>query len=120
MIELLFWFTATVFAANQGSVAVVTFPEEAAVRSMQLRWEEKKIPFAHLENRWETVVGIDLDTKPGDHEAEVDVSYSDGRLDKRPIVFRIDAVKFPTTELTVDDQYVQLSPANQQRAAREA
>jgi murein DD-endopeptidase MepM/ murein hydrolase activator NlpD len=120
MIELLFWLSATVFAANQGSVAVVTFPEEAAVKSMELRWEDKKIPFAHLENKWETVVGIDLDTKPGDHEGEVEVRYNDGRIDKRPIVFRIDPVKFPTTELTVDDQYVQLSQANQQRAAREA
>ena len=87
---------------------------------MELHWADKRVVFAHVDNKWETVVGVDLDTKAGDHDGEIDVTYNDGRAEKRPIVLRVAAVKFPTTELTVDDQYVELSPANQQRAAREA
>jgi len=112
-------FAATVFAVNQGSIAFVTFPDQAGVKSMELHWSDKKIPVVHTENKWETVVGIDLDIKAGDHDAEVDVTYNDGKVEKRPIVFSVGSVKFPTTELTVDDQFVRLSPANQQRAARE-
>jgi murein DD-endopeptidase MepM/ murein hydrolase activator NlpD len=112
-------FAATVFSVNQGSITFVTFPDEPGVKSMELRWSDKKVPVVYAGNKWETVVGIDLDTKPGDHEGEVEVKYSDGRAEKRPIVFHVASVKFPTTELTVDDQYVELSPANQQRAARE-
>src|SRR5690349_10238805 len=111
---------ATVFATSQGRVVDMTFPDEPGVKSMQVVWNEKKIPVAHVEKKWETIVGVDLDTKPGDHAANVEVTFADGRIDRRPITFQVAAVKFPTTELKVDDQYVQLSPANQQRAGREA
>src|SRR5205823_11732305 len=116
----LFYLIAMTLAVNEGSVALVTLPEEPGVKSMELRWGDRRVPFVQIQNKWETVVGVDLDTKAGDHEAEIDVTFNDGRTDKRPVVFRVVSVKFPTTELTVDDQYVELSPANQQRAAREA
>jgi murein DD-endopeptidase MepM/ murein hydrolase activator NlpD len=117
---MLFLLFATVLTANQGTVVPLKFPDEAGIRSMELTWETHKVPFARVEKQWETVVGIDLDTKPGDHSGEVAVTFNDGHVDKRPVTFRVAAVKFPTTELTVDDQYVELSPANQRRSAREA
>src|SRR5215469_8217396 len=111
---------ATVFTANQGSIALVKFPGEPGINSMVLTWNEKHIPFARVADQWETVVGVDVDTKPGDYEGQVDVTLADGKVEKRPVTFHVEGVKFPTTELTVDDQYVELSKANQQRAAREA
>ena len=108
------------FAANQGTVVHITIPDETGIKSMTMAWESRKVPFVHNTSGWETVVGVDLDTKPGDHDGEVIVTFADGHIDKRPVTFKIAAVKFPTTELKVDDQYVQLSPANQQRSAREA
>src|SRR5262245_12727818 len=110
---------ATVFATSQGRLVEMTFPEEAGVKSMQVVWNDKHIPVVHNGDKWETVVGIDLDTKPGDHSATIEVTSADGKVERRPITFRVDEVKFPTTKLKVDDQFVNPSPANQQRAARE-
>jgi len=104
MTALILFVLATAFSVNQGSVAFITFPEEAHVKSMELRWDDKKVPFAHVEGKWETVVGVDLDTKSGDHEGVVEVRFDDGRIEQRPIVLSIAAVKFPTTELKVEDQ----------------
>ena len=111
---------ATVFTANQGGIAFVKLADEAGINSMQLTWNQKHVPFAHVGDQWETVVGIDVDTKAGDYEGHVDVTYANGKVEKRPVTFHVEAVKFPTTELTVDDQYVELSKPNQLRAAREA
>src|SRR5215831_11484123 len=102
MAPIILLLVTAVFAVNQGSVALITFPEETGVKSMELRWDEKKVPFAHVQNKWETIVGVDLDTKAGDHDGEVDVKFDDGRIDKRPVALRVAAVKFPTTELTVE------------------
>ncbi len=99
---------------------MVKFPGESGINSMMLTWNEKHIPFARVADQWETIVGVDVDTKAGDYEGQVDVTYANGKVEKRPVTFHVEAVKFPTTELTVDDQYVELSKANQQRAAREA
>jgi len=110
---------AAVFAANQGGIAFITVPEEPGIRSVELRWDGKHVPFAHVGDKWETVAGIDVDTKPGEHDGRLDVTYADGHIDKRPVSLDIAEVKFPTTQLTVEDKYVELSPANQQRAARE-
>ncbi len=119
MSAILTFLLATVFTANQGTIVRMTIPDEAGVKSMMLTWETHHAPFAKVADKWETVVGVDLDTKAGDHEGEVAVTFSDGHVDKRPVTFRVAAVKFPTTELKVDDQYVELSPANLARANRE-
>jgi murein DD-endopeptidase MepM/ murein hydrolase activator NlpD len=111
---------ATVFAAAQGRIVYMTFPEEAGVKAMQIRWNDREIPVVHAAAKWETIVGVDVDVKAGDHDALLEVSFADGRVQQTAITFRVEGVKFPTTELKVDDQYVQLSPANAQRAAREA
>ena len=52
---------------------------------------------------------MDLDTKPGEHKADVLFTMDDGRVDKRQAVIQVVVKKYPTTELKVDDKYVQLS-----------
>jgi murein DD-endopeptidase MepM/ murein hydrolase activator NlpD len=44
----------------------------------------------------------------------------DGRLEKRDAVIKVVAKKYPTTELKVEDKYVELSTANLARANRES
>src|SRR5262245_16862497 len=111
---------AAVLTANQGSVVHLTVPDEAGIKSMELKWEGKTIPLVRTTGKWETVVGVDLDTKAGEHTGEIVLNFENNRADRRPVSIVVESVKFPTTELKVDDQYVQLSPANQQRANREA
>jgi murein DD-endopeptidase MepM/ murein hydrolase activator NlpD len=111
---------AVIFSANQGSAVEVTFPNEAGIQSIDVVWEGKKIPAFRINDVWMTIVGIDLDAKPGDHKADVLVTMQDGRVDKRDAVIKVVAKKYPTTELKVDEKYVELSKANLARANRES
>jgi murein DD-endopeptidase MepM/ murein hydrolase activator NlpD len=45
---------------------------------------------------------------------------NDGRVEKREAAIRVAAKKYPTTELKVEERFVQLSPTDQARANREA
>lgn len=118
MIALLLAVTA--FAANQGSAVQLTFPDEPGVKSVEVVWEAKKVPAVRVEDKWTTIVGVDLDTKPGEHKAGVFFTMQDGRVDKRDAVIKVVAKNYPTTELNVEDKYVELSKADLARANRES
>ena len=111
---------AVLFTANQGSVVQLAFPDEAGVRSVEVLWEGKKIPAFHVKDSWTTIVGIDLDAKAGEHHADVLFTMQDGRIDKRDATISVVQKKYPTTELKVEDKYVELSKANLARANRES
>ena len=111
---------AVIFSANQGSALQLTFPHETGIKSVEVRWERRSIPTVRVENSWATIVGVDLDVKPGEHKADVFFAMDDGRVDKREIVIMVVEKKYPTTELKVEDRFVQLSKADQTRANREA
>jgi murein DD-endopeptidase MepM/ murein hydrolase activator NlpD len=66
------------------------------------------------------VIGVDLDAKAGEHAADVTFRYGDGRTRSAREPVTVKAQKFPTTELKVEDRYVELSPEDAARAAREA
>src|SRR5688572_8165490 len=112
MISLLLMLV-TVFPANLGQVVELAFPTEAGVRAMELKWQNKKVPFVKVNERWITLLGIDLDVKPGNHPAEITVTMDGGRLDKREATIQVRDTKFPTTKLTVEDRFVQLKPADE-------
>jgi murein DD-endopeptidase MepM/ murein hydrolase activator NlpD len=63
---------------------------------------------------------VDLDSRPGDHAVDVTFSYEDGRtrVVREPVQVR--AEQYPTTELQVEERFVELSPEDQARADREA
>ncbi len=69
---------------------------------------------------WVAVIGVDLDAKAGEHAAEVTFHYGDGRSRSIHDAVTVKAQKFPTTELKVEDRYVELSPEDAARAASEA
>ncbi len=117
MLTLLF---ALALTANQGSVIQLTFPHEPGVKSIEVEWQTKKVPAVRLLGDWVSVVGIDLDLKPGEYKASAILTMADGRVERRETVIQVESTKFPTTELKVAEQFVQLSPANLARANREA
>jgi murein DD-endopeptidase MepM/ murein hydrolase activator NlpD len=114
MIAILLVVTAIV--ANQGSVVQVTFPHEPGMKSVDVVWEMKKVPAFRIENKWATILGVDLDSKAGEHKASVLVTMEDGRVDKREAVIKVVAKKYPRTELKVDDKYVELNKTDLARA----
>ncbi len=68
---------------------------------------------------WFSVIGVDLDAEPGAHRAELTFSYADGRVRTQTEIIDVQSKEFPTTRLTVEPKYVELSEENEARAARE-
>jgi len=109
----------TAISANQGSAVQLSFPDEPGVKSVEVVWETKKVPAFRIDDKWTTILGVDLDTKAGEHKASVVFTMADGRVDKREAVIKVVAKRYPRTELKVDDKYVELNKADLARANRE-
>src|SRR5262245_34985695 len=94
-------FLAVVFTANQGSAIQLRFPDEPGVSACETVWEKNKVPAFRMHDTWTTILGVDLDAKPGEHKTEVLFTMDDGRVDRREAVVKVVAKKYPTTELKV-------------------
>ena len=112
-------FLATLTAV-QGQALLLGYPHEAGLQSISVAWSERDVPFVRTAEGWFTVIGVDLDTRAGSYPSEVSFTYTGGR--ERGVTETIEVLSksFPTTELTVAPGYVQLSPENQERSARES
>jgi murein DD-endopeptidase MepM/ murein hydrolase activator NlpD len=119
MLSLLLMLVA-VFPVRIGEVVALTFPHEAGIRSMQVAWQNKKVPLVKVGDNWTTVIGIDLDVKPGNYTAAVTVTSDGGRTEARETTIQVGNRQFPTTRLRVAERFVQLNPADEKRAASEA
>src|SRR3954469_895685 len=117
MIALLLAIVA--FSANQGSAVELTFSNEPGVKAVNVIWDTKKVPAFPVGDHWTTILGVDLDTKAGEHKAAVLFTMEDSRVDKREATIKVVAKKYPTTQLKVDDKYVELSKPDLARANRE-
>lgn len=111
---------ATVYTAAQGSAVQLKVPNEPGVNAVQVVWQNKKVPAVQVDDEWTTLLGIDLDTKPGKRTTEALLTMDDGRVVRRKLTIDVLARKFPTTELKVERKFVQLSKADQERARRES
>jgi len=107
------------FTAAQGQALELAYPREPDVVSVSVAWSGRSVPFVAIGERWYATVGVDLDSRPGDHAVDVTFRYADGRtrVHREPIVVR--SQQYPTTELKVEERYVELSPEDQARADRE-
>ena len=108
------------WVAGQGQALQMGYPAEPGLTGVTVRWSGHQVPFTQRGDRWLATVGVDLDSKPGDHAVDVTFAYEDGRtrVVREPVVVR--AEQYPTTELEVEERYVELSPEDQARADREA
>ena len=104
----------------QGQALQLDYPHEAGLQGVEVTWADRRIPFVRADDNWFTLIGIDLDRDPGDYPARVSFSYADGRTRNQLETVEVLGKRFPTTELTVAPGYVQLSAANQERAASES
>jgi murein DD-endopeptidase MepM/ murein hydrolase activator NlpD len=108
------------WVAGQGQALQMSYPAEAGLTGVTVRWSGHAVPFTLRGERWLATVGVDLDSRPGDHAVDVTFSYEDGRTSvvREPVQVR--AEQYPTTELQVEERFVELSPEDQARADREA
>ena len=110
----------TTWVAGQGQALEMSFPAEPGLTAVTVLWSGHDVPFVRSGDRWLTIVGVDLDSRPGDHAVDVTFAYEDGhtRVVSEPVM--VNAGQYPTTELQVEERYVELSPGDQARADREA
>ena len=118
MISLLL--AVAMVTANQGSAVQLILPNEPGVKSVKADWQGQKIPFVLIQDQWVTVIGIDLDVKPGKYKTGLVLTMEDGRIENRHTIINIASTAYPTTKLTVEEKFVQLNPRDQARAIREA
>ena len=111
---------ALALVAAQGQAVELAYSDEHGLASVEATWEGHRFPLVKHEALWVAVIGVDLDAKAGEHAADVTFRYDDGRSRKVREPVTVKAQKFPTTELKVEDKYVELSPEDAARAAREA
>lgn len=111
---------ATLYTAAQGSAVQLKVPNEPGTKSVQVTWKEKKVPAFRTDDVWTTLLGIDLDTKPGTHAAEALLTMENGSVERREIAINVAARKFPVTRLKVEPKFTQLSKADSARASRES
>jgi len=107
------------WVSGQGQPLELHYPAEPELAGITVRWNGHDVPFARVGERWVTIVGVDLDSSPGDHAVNVTFRYADGRtrVVREPVTVRSE--RYPTTELTVEERFVELSPEDQARAERE-
>jgi murein DD-endopeptidase MepM/ murein hydrolase activator NlpD len=111
---------ALALVAAQGQALELAYPDETGLASVEAQWEGHRFPLVKHDSRWIAVLGVDLDAKAGGHAADVTFRYGDGRSRNVREPITVKAQKYPTTELKVEDRYVELSPDDAARAAREA
>jgi len=106
--------------ANLGGAVQVRFPNEPGVVAVEGEWQQKKVPFVHVKDEWISLIGVDLDVKPGEYKVDVSFKFNDGHVEKRDEVIAVQPTEYPTTQLTVEEKYVELNPKDLARANREA
>ena len=113
-------FAAVVYTASQGSAVQLKLPNEPRLKSVQVIWQQRTVPAFPVDGAWTTILGVDLDAKPGEHAAEAVLTLDDGKVERRQIAIDVRAKKFPTSPLNVDERFVDLSKADLDRAHRES
>jgi len=113
-------FAVLTYTASQGSAVQVTLPNEPHLKSVHVIWQKRTVPAFQVDAIWTTVLGVDLDAKPGEHAAEAVLTMEDGRVERREIVVNVAAKKFPTTPLKVEGRFVELSKADLARSKVES
>lgn len=115
----LFFVAALAFTAHQGTAVQVKVPNEPGVRAVQVIWQKKAVPAFRAGDGWITILGIDLDEKPGERTAEAAMTMEDGRVARRGIAIDVAAKQYPTQPLKVAGKFVELSKSDLARSQRE-
>ena len=106
--------------AFQGTAIMVSLPTNYSIDQAHLNWDEQTYDFVKIDsNQMAILIGVDLDQAPGIYNVPIEIL-----IDSHPhigeLVLEVKKWDFPTTELTVEPKYVQLSSENQARANLEA
>ena len=95
---------------------LLTIAAPASVSQVRVRAFDRDWPaFRDQGGEWRSLVGIDLDTKPGRYEADIETG-----AERTTHPLAVERRTFPTRRLTVDPDLVHPPPEAQARVEREA
>jgi murein DD-endopeptidase MepM/ murein hydrolase activator NlpD len=104
----------------QGDVLRLSYPHEAGLAGVEVEWQDRVLPMVRSGDSWVTLIGIDLELQAGSYPATATFRFDGGRVVGRSDLIEVTAKEFPTTRLTVEPQYVELSPEDLERSNRES
>jgi murein DD-endopeptidase MepM/ murein hydrolase activator NlpD len=104
----------------QGDAVRIEYPDTEGLNAVAIEWRSRTVPFVRGEDAWFTLLGIDLDVAAGSYPVTVSFRYEDGHVDTRSDVIDVTGKEFPTTRLTVEPQFVELSAEDLARSRRES
>lgn len=105
--------------AAQGQAVRLEVPDEPRLEAAEVRWNGRIVPLVKRGSSWNMVLGVDLDASPGPSYAEITLEYADGHRESRTETVVVKRRDYPTTRLSVEPKYVELSRADQARVERE-
>ena len=106
--------------AAQGEALQLVYPQETGLISGRVSWMDQMVPMANQGDNWVTIIGVDLDTEPGEYPVAIALNFADGTSRMFTESVEVLAREFPTTRLEVEPKFVELSPEDRARADREA
>lgn len=109
---------AATLNAGQGTAVRLDVPVEAGLVAVEAEWRERSVPLVR-DGEWFAMLGVDLDDAPGEHAVPLKLEYDDGTVRDETVTIVVEPGEYPTTRLEVEPKYVELSEANQARAATE-
>src|SRR6056300_31075 len=110
------------FFAFQGTALIIEIPlmENSEINEAYIEWDDNQYELTLTEdNALVALIGIDLDTSAGSYIAPLSYVENENQFELE-IFLEVGSWTFPTTELTVEPQYVSLSPENLERANRDS
>jgi murein DD-endopeptidase MepM/ murein hydrolase activator NlpD len=107
-------------SAFQGQALELAVPDEPGLEAVHAEWGEHRLVLVPDGDAWVAVVAVDLDTAAGAHPLVIERDFGAAGEQREADEVVVSARQFPTTELTVAPGYVELSPENQDRSARES
>ena len=110
------------FFAFQGTALIIEIPlmENSEINGAYIEWEDNQYELTLTEdNALVALIGIDLDTSAGSYIVPLSYVENENQFELE-IFLEVGSWTFPTTELTVEPQYVSLSPENLERANRDS
>ncbi|HEX8031102.1 MAG TPA: M23 family metallopeptidase [Vicinamibacterales bacterium] len=102
-----------------GEVVVLTSIGDARSESVRVHAFKHWFPAYQEGEAWSAMIGIDLDTRPGTYQIEVE-SRVDGQIVHQSYPLQVQAKNFRTRRLTVNEAFVTPPKSEEARIEREA
>jgi murein DD-endopeptidase MepM/ murein hydrolase activator NlpD len=114
------WLVIGALTAIQGQAVTVRLPNNHAAVEARLTWQAEDIALVRDNGEWVALIGVDLDVAPGEYELPLRFTLADGVVNSASESLTVLPGQYRETHLEVEQRYVDLSPDDQARAARES